>query len=57
MRISIKLGNGEEIYFSNGSDAWKFIQAVFDTIGYADNPVGMEIKFVKEVEEDDIIQS
>ena len=54
MRISIKLGNGEEIYFSNDSDAWKFIQAVFDTIGYADNceDVKMEIKYVKEADND-----
>ena len=50
MKISVKLGSGEKLYFSSDSDAWKFIQAVFDTIGYADNceDVKMEVKFERE---------
>ena len=56
MKISVKLGSGEKLYFSSDSDAWTFIQAVFETVGYADNcdAVSMEITFEKE-EGNDII--
>lgn len=55
MIISVKIGYNSPIIFRSKSDAWVFMNDVFNAAFTADNPEDMpiEVEFKREVEEDE----
>lgn len=55
MIISIKIGYATPIRFKAASEAWKFLNDVFNAAFTAENPEDMpiEVEFKREVEEDE----